>query len=273
MGVAVDKHVDAGDVLQQVDGAVAGRLCVNAQVAQADDVVAASGGELVHLLLGAGEEFVLGQEGDAIQVSRVSLGGSFGGGQTKNAHGHVTQLEGGAGAVYCIGAVLFSVGGQDGEVSLLHQSLQIGISEVKLVVAGGGHVIASHVHEFHSGSALGLIHIQAALTKVAGVHQEHFGSGSFIGGLQRGYVAVVLQGIVVHGAANAVHVVGVQDDDVPRQVIVPVCGPGGNGQGEGHHQRQEEGGKFLPTFHFEQSSNITNFPSSRGGHPGYGGCL
>ena len=36
---------------------------------------------------------------------------------------------------------------------------------------------------------------------------------------------------------------------------------------------QEEGGKFLPTFHFEQSSNITNFPSSRGEHPGYGGCL
>ena len=264
--MAVDEHVDAGDVLQQVDGAVAGGLCVNAQVAQADDVVAAGGGELVHLLLGAGEEFVLGQEGDALQLSGVGLGGSFGGGQTKDAHGHVPQLEGVVGLVHgqlALGGE--GVGSQDGELGLFHQGLQVGIAKVKLVVAGGGHVVASHVHQLHSGGAFGHVHAGGALAEVTGVHQEHLGASGLIGVLQSSYGSVVVDG--------AVHVVGVQDDDVTRQVIVPVCGPGGNGQGEGHHQRQEEGGKFLPTFHFEQSSNITNFPSSRGEHPGYGGCL
>ena len=130
--MAVDEHVDAGDVLQQVDGAVAGGLCVNAQVAQADDVVTASGGELVHLLLGAGEEFLLSQEGDALQLSGVGLGGSFRGGQTKDAHGHVAQLEGEVVAIH--GQVTFGgegIGSQDGDCLLYTSSPPSGPSTAR----------------------------------------------------------------------------------------------------------------------------------------------
>ena len=68
VGVAVDEDVDARHLFQQVDGAVAGGLDVDAQVAQADDEVTAGGLQGVHLGLGAGKQVLAGQEGDPLDL-------------------------------------------------------------------------------------------------------------------------------------------------------------------------------------------------------------
>ena len=39
MGVPVNEHIDAGDLGQQIHGAVTGGLIVNAQMPQADNII------------------------------------------------------------------------------------------------------------------------------------------------------------------------------------------------------------------------------------------
>ena len=164
-----------------------------------------------------------------------------GGLEAEDAHGHVPQLEGVVGLVHgqlALGGE--GVGSQDGELRRLHQSFQVGIAKVKLVVAGGGHVVASHVHQLYSGGAFGHVHAGGALAEVTGVHQEHLGASGLIGVLQSSYGSVVVDG--------AVHVVGVQDDDVPRQVIVPVCGPGGMAKEKAITNARKRAESFFPRF-------------------------
>ena len=83
--VAVDEHVDAIHLLQQVDGAVAGGLGIDAQVAQADDVLAALCLQCVHLILRAVEHLLAGQEGHALDLGGVGLGGGLRGVQAEHA--------------------------------------------------------------------------------------------------------------------------------------------------------------------------------------------
>ena len=242
VGVTVDEHVDAVHVLQQVDGAVAHGLGINAQVTQTYDDVAALGGQSVHLGLGAVEHLLAGQEGNTLDLGGVGLGGGFGGVQTEEAD--LGAVGCGEDDVVAEGklAVVLDVGSQDGEVGLGGQIHQVGEAIVKLVVAGGGHVVTGQVHELHSRCALGDAHGGVTLDKVAGVCQQHIRACVLVGLLQGGHRCVA--------ADAAVDIVGVQDDDGTCHVLVfGLNSAGGNGQGEGHHHSQEESRELVPLLH------------------------
>ena len=255
--MAVDEHVNARDLVEQVDGADtgAGALLINAQMAQADDVVALGLGQFVHLSLGSGIQVLAGSKGNALDLGGVRLGGSLGGIQTEDA-----DLSAALGGEDGIGIkshriLIGDVGRQDGELSSRGQGLQVLITVVELVVAGGGSIIARHIHQLDSGSALGDADIGRALDKIAGIQQVHGSAGLLVHGLQRGDLGVVLN--------RAVDVVGVENDNrilsilgdlirgnrlCGRFALFPVC-QASRGQTKGHDHRQQEGEQLVPLSH------------------------
>ena len=211
--MAVYEDVDAADLAEQVDGAVGRALVVDAQVAQADDVVAARVGEGLDLGLGAGVELALREEGDALYLGGVGLGGRLRGGEAEHAElGAVGELDYLVG-VESGGAVELDVGGDDAELGLGEDGLQVVHAVVELVVAESDQVVAGEVHELDGGGALGHADAGGALDEVAGVDEQHFRALGLIIGLERRDL-----GIAVYGA---VHVVGVQDDYLAGQLA---CG-------------------------------------------------
>ena len=232
MGVAVDEEVDAVHFLQKVHGAVAGGLIVDAQVAQAHDNIAALGLQLIYLLLSAGKQLVVRQEGDALDLGGVGLGGRLRGVQAENAdlgavrrgEGHVV-IERGLAAVE-------HVGRHNGEIRLAGQFLQVGIAVIELVVAGGSHIVTGQVHQFHRSGTLAGADSGITLDKVTGVHQQNVGTHVLIGLLQRRRFGIAIDGTV--------HVIGVQDDDGAAQVLGGFLGADGDAQGEHHGQNQEQ---------------------------------
>ena len=93
LGVAVDEHVDAGDLGENVNGAVARGLVADAEVAEADDVIAAVGHESVNLVLGVAVELVPGHEADADYLGRMGLGGGLGGLKAEEAYLGAADLD------------------------------------------------------------------------------------------------------------------------------------------------------------------------------------
>ncbi len=116
--MAVDEHVDAVHLLQQVDGAVAGGLGIDAQVGQADDVLAALCLQSVHLILRALEHLMAGLEGHALDLGGVGLGCSLRGVQAENAD--LGAVGGGEDHVVLKGhlTVVQDIGSHNGEVGL-----------------------------------------------------------------------------------------------------------------------------------------------------------
>ena len=204
LGVAVDEHVDAGDLGENVNGAVARGLVADAEVAEADDVIAAVGHESVNLVLGVAVELVPGHEADADYLGRMGLGGGLGGLKAEEAYLGAADLDGPAGVEHGL-AVAGDVG-DDGELGVLGDVREVLPAVVKLVVAQRGHIVAGEVHELDGGGALGLTHIDAALDEVAVVDQQHRGALGLVLGLEGRDLGVVLDG--------AVDVVGVDDDDL-----------------------------------------------------------
>ena len=239
--MTVDEHVDSGDLVQQVDRAVAGGsgLIVDAQVAQADDVVAALvlAQHIRHILCDLVQLLTAG-EGHALDLTGVGLCGGLRGVQTEHAdlgaagggeHGRIVkgQL-----------AVVLHVGGQHGELGVLHVLLQCLKAVVELVVAKRHSVVAHHVHQLHSRCTLRHTHSGVALTEVAGVQDQHIRALRLILAGQRRYLGVI--------GNSAVHIVGVQDDHRLRGggVLAGVgflfaAGRQGEHHGQGKQQRQQ----------------------------------
>ena len=277
--MAVNEHVNAGDLLQQINGAVGGSggLIVNAQVAQADDVVAPGLGQLVNLRLGHSVHILAGGELHANRLAGVALGLGLGGVQTE--HAQLDAVLGLKDDVVAKGqlAVIGDVGGQDGELSGPGQLGQVLIAVVELVVAGGGRVVAGHVHQLNGNSALGGAHRGLALAEVAGVHHQNIRAGLLVQGLQRGHLGVALDG--------AVDVVGVENDDravslrrylkrggrsavrVAARVLVR---HGADGHAKGHNHRQQKREQLVPLSHigFPPKINLSGQPPPGGCPPG-----
>ena len=204
--MAVDEHIDARHLAQQVDGAVGGggRLVVDTQMADADDVVAAlvltqHGGhvlrDLVHFLA-AGKGHTgdlagvrLGSRLRGVQTEHADLGAAGGGEHSRVVKGQLT--------------VVLHVGSQHGELGGLHVLLQRLKAVVEFVVAQRHSVIAHHVHQLDGGRALRQAHIGRALAEVTGVQHQYIRALGLILVGQRRDLGVVLDG--------AVYVVGVKD--------------------------------------------------------------
>ena len=239
--MAVNEHVDTGHSVQHVDGAVAGGLGVNAQVPQADDVVTASGFQGIHFGLGQLHHVLAADEGHALDLGGVGLGGGLRGLQAEDTD--LLALGGGEDGVAVEGGgpVIPDVGRQNWEVGLGRDGLQIGVAVVKFVVAHGGGVIAGGVHQFDGRLALGGADGWVALNIVAGIHQQGVGPG--------GGIALFYGGELGVPGDAAVHVVGVQDDDVTGQVLRRGGGrlrrADGDRQGEEQGQGKREGKKLV----------------------------
>ena len=182
----------------------------------------------------------------------MGLGGGLRGVQAEEADLHAALLDDGVGAEGG-GILIIEVGGQDGELGLLFQGLQVGIAIVELMVAGGGQVIAHQIHQLDGGSALGDTDGGLALAEVTGIHHDDVGAGSLEHSLEGGHL-----GIAIHGTVD---VVGVEDDDgilrlggdgvggdfgggVRRGLV----SHGGDRQGHRHDQRETQGQELLE-FH------------------------
>ena len=142
MRMAVNEHINAGHLLQQVNGAIAGRLGVNAQMSQADDVLAVGILQHLHLRLGQVEHLLSGQEGHALDFAGIGLGGGFGGVQAEYADlGAIRRGEDHV-ILKSRPAVVGDVGIHNGKVGVLFQGLDVVVSVVKLVVAQAHHIVA-----------------------------------------------------------------------------------------------------------------------------------
>ena len=248
--MTVDEHIDTGDLLQQVDGAVGGggSLLVDAQVAQADDVVALSGGQGIHLLLGDLIHLLAAGKGHALDLGGIGLGSGLRGIQTEHADlGAVGGLEGDVVTKSQLPVVL-DVGGQNGELGGLGVGLKDLVAIVELVVARSSHIVTHQVHQLNGSSALGDADGGIALAEVARVHQQDVGALGLIFGLQGGDLGVLRN--------SAMDVVGVQDDDAAvkfRRIGRFFICEGGDRHAKGHDHRQQQSKKLVPLFHIGSS--------------------
>ena len=243
MGVAVNEHVDTGHGVQHVDGAVAGGFGVNAQVPQADDVVTASGFQGIHFGLGQLHHVLAADEGHALDLGGVGLGGGLRSCQAEEADGLIPQkivVENHTAAESRL-AIVQDVSGQRVSPGFALQGFQILIAIVKLMVAGDEIIIASRVHDLNGRLALRGADGGIALNEVAGVYEQSIRSSSVI---------AFSQGVDfgVPGDA-AVYVIGVQDDDVTGQVLrrggARLRRADGDRQGEEQGQGKREGKKLV----------------------------
>ena len=241
--MAIDEQVDAGHILQQIDGAVLGHsgLIIDAQVAQAHNDVAALGFQSVHLSLCDLIHVLSTCEAHALNLGGMGFGSGLGGAQTEHAdlgavgggeHGVVTERQ---------FAVLGDVGGQDGELGFLCQSGQVVITVVKLMVAGCHSVVAGSIHQFHSGLSLRDADTGLALNEVTGIQKEHIGTLGFQLLLHSGDGGITVD--------RAMHIVGVQDHDAAGQVFFRLGCKGGGHQAEDHDERQQQRQHLLCVFH------------------------
>ena len=242
--MTINKEVNAGDLLQQIDGAVAGRLLIDTQVAQAHDVIAVS--QFLYLLGGDGKHLLTGSEGQTLDLGRIGLGSGLGSIQTEHADGGAVRSSENHVLIQGSSTVGGDVGGQDGELGLLSKSLQVVIAIVKLVVAGDGHVIADHIHQLDGGSALGNADGRLTLDEVTSIHDQNVSAFGLVLGLQGCHLGIAVN--------SAVDVVGMQDHDgavVLDGVLSRVLslGKGSDGHAQSHDHRQQQGEELVPLSH------------------------
>ena len=263
MGVPVNEHINAGDLGQQIHGAVTGGLIVNAQMPQADNIITAFGLQRIHLLLRSGEERLTGQEGNALDLGGVGFGGGLRGIQAEH-----TDLDAVLRGEYRVGAEghrvsIEDVGGHDGELRFIGQRGQIGVAVVKFVVAGGRHIIPCQIHQLHGGCPFRDADGGISLDEITGVHQQDIGARLLHGGFQGGHLGIAGDG--------AVHVIGMQDHDLSGHIVRNRVGGGlrgrllcrrrcGQGEYQGRRQQQRQQffllHSFASTFLFHSSDTI-----------------
>ena len=205
-------------------------------MAQTHDHVAALSLQRIHLLLGALHQLVAGEEGNALDLGGVGLGGCLRGVQAE--HADLGAVGGGEGHVVLKGglAVVEHVGRHDGELRLTGQSAEVLVAIVELVVAGRGQIIARQVHQLHGRCALAGADGGVALAEIAGIHEQHIGAHVLIGLFQGCGLGVAVDG--------AVHIVGVQDHHSAAEVIGRFRGRDRDAQGEHHGHDQEQRQNF-----------------------------
>ena len=199
-------------------------------MAEADNVVSAGFGQSGDLLGSAIVKVISGEEGDAVKLGGVGLGGSLGGGETEDADDSVTKGEGGVGVKDQI-AVAVGVGAEDVEVGTLQNGHEVVIAVVELVVADAGEVITGEVHELDGGGTLGDAYGGVTLDVVAGVEKQNVGAARLVVTFHGGNLGVTVD--------SSVHVVGVQDDDLAckifRGLLSSQCAAA-----EGEHQSESQ---------------------------------
>ena len=235
--MSVNEHVDTVHNIQQVRGTVAKGFLVDAQMAQADDVIAAVRLQGVHLRLCAVKHGLVAQNGHALDLSGVCLGCGLRGLQTEHADLDTGRRGEDLVGVECHLPLIEHVGCHNGELGFLGEIHQIVIAVVELVVAKGRDVIPGHVHQFNSRFTLRNADRGIALAEVAGVHQQDIGTLSLIGFLQGRHLGIA--------GNSAVHIVGVQHYYIAVHLALGLVRRDCDRQGEDHSQCQQHRQELL----------------------------
>ena len=223
-------------------------------MAQGDDIVSLLGGlvdGLLYCLIQLRSVLTAGNAVDVVAVLILEVGGGglgdgLGGGDAQQGHPHPVDLQHLV-AVQHVGprraaVQVVEVAGHIGEVGLPLHDLEDALhTEVELMIAQGGHVIACGVHQLNDGGPVVHGAVGGALDGVARVHQQDVVQGALVAGHlgvgQRALPAFLLAPVNI-----GVHVVGVQDHDVVRAGHGRPAGSGGRrSQAGGHGQGQQQG--------------------------------
>ena len=251
MAVAVDEQVDAGHVGGNIHGTVGDAFVSIAQMGQAHDQVAFGGLQLGHLGLRHGVKLLGLGKGDALYLVGVRLGHGFGGGKAEHANLHAGNLKHLVGAKHqrAVGGA-GEIGAQHGKRGVGHVLLHVVGAPVKFMVAQGGHIVAGGIHEINRVFAVAKVYDGGALREVAGIHQQYLGAAGFQTLLEGGHAGVAERAAGGNGAA--VHIVGVQDDQLASQITGCFLGHSGREGAQQHGQGQYEGKNLfhgnLPSF-------------------------
>ena len=214
VAVAVQHHVDAGDLGQRVNGTVAVGLglIVHAQVEQADHEVRVSA-DFIHGLLGRFIQLVKGGKGDHVDQAGVDLGDGFG-----SFHTDETDLQAAfrgddsGGGENCLSRFIQRDAGADHREFGIGQVVhQLSITEVEFMVAQCHNGVAGGVHHLDSSGTLAGTDINGALAEVTGVGQDHFSAQGFEVITQAGDIGITID--------LAVYVVGMQDDGLAGIIL------------------------------------------------------
>ena len=242
--MAVNKGIKAGGVGDDLLGGPGGGLSVNAQMAQADNVVRAGGfrrvdgflcGSVQLLAVAAFTETVDVVAVPVLEIGRSRLGESLGGTQAHEGDLGAVHVEQLIGVKHGLAGLIHKVGGNIGVLSFFLGQLQELVHVVvELMVAGDRRIVADLVHNVHDVLALGQRADHAALDGVTGVHQQV--------GFFRQSRHLVVSFII------AMDVIGVENDDLIRRSGRDhhcLFRAGGDSQGERHGQGQQQRQKLL----------------------------
>ena len=240
VGVTVDEGVKAGGVGNDFLAHPGRGLLVDAEMAEADDIIGARGlgcvDGLLHRLVEVSAVVALAEAIDVIAVGILEVGrGGLGKGlrradaDKRDLHAldleHLISVE--VGLAVLAGEVC-------GDIGILRQILgnvqELIHAIVELMIAGNGSIVLEVVHDVDDVLALGERADHAALNMVARIHEQ---------------IRVLVQrcdlGILL---VVAVNIVGVQNGDV-------FLGGGGidrHGKGKDHRHRQQQGQKLAHSF-------------------------
>ena len=240
MGVTVDEGVKAGGVGNDFLAHPRGGLLVDAEMAEADDIIGARGlgrvDGLLHRIVEVSAVVALAEAIDVIAVGILEVGGGGLGKGLRRADAderdlHALDLE----HLISVEVGLAVLAGEVcGDIGILRQILgnvqELVHAIVELMIAGNGSIVLEVVHDVDDVLALGERADHAALNMVARVNEQ---IRALVQRCDLGILLVV-----------AVNIVGVQNGDV-------FLGGGGidrHGQGEDHRHRQQQGQKLAHSF-------------------------
>ena len=240
VGVAVDEGVKAGGVGNDFLAHPGGGLLVDAEMAEADDIIGARGlgriDGLLHRLVEVSAVVALAEAEDVVAIGVLEVGGGGLGEGLRRADAdkrdlHALDLE----HLISVEVGLAVLAGEVcGDIGILRQILgnvqELVHAIVELMVAGNGSIVLEVVHDVDDVLALGERADHAALNMVARVNEQ---------------IRVLVQrcdlGILLIVAVN---IVGVQNGDV----LLGCGGVDRHGQGEDHRQCQQQGQKLAHSF-------------------------
>ena len=240
VGVTVDEGVKAGGVGNDFLAHPGGGLLVDAEMAEADDIIGARGlgrvDGLLHRIVEVSAVIALAEAIDVVAVGVLEVGrGGLGKGLRRadadERDLHALDFKDLIGVEVGLAVLAGEVGG---DVGILRQILgnvqELVHAIVELMVAGNGSIVLEVVHDVDDVLALGERADHAALNMVARVNEQ---IRALVQRCDLGILLVV-----------TVNIVGVQNGDV-------LLGGGGidrHGKGKDHRHRQQQGQKLAHSF-------------------------
>ena len=218
VGVAIQHHINAAGVHNDIRGGPGLAVRLDAQVRHGDDILGTFLAGGVHSALYGGIQLLAGiilhKAVDIVAVPILEVGGGgggdgLGGGNADKGDLYAVGFLDDIGLQHGVAVLVYKVAADVVKVGLFNQLIELVHAVVELMVAGGGYIVAQLVHDVDDVLALGKGANGVTLNGVAVIYQQDFiacGQQRTLGGGKA---------LVAHAILDAaVGVIGVQDHDV-----------------------------------------------------------